>query len=72
MEIYKEEKKKVKRRIYQHKNEVNERFRRKMNQDVDMNRKSFWKVTKGKVESCSRIKDGNGRLALGEDEVRRI
>ena len=25
-----------------------------------------------KVESCSRIKDGNGRLGLGEDEVRRI
>ena len=33
----------------------------------------FWKEvknTKGrKVESCSRIKDGNGRLAQGEDEV---
>ena len=26
----------------------------------------------GKVESCSRIKDENGRLAQGEDEVRRI
>ena len=26
----------------------------------------------GKVESCSRIMDGNGRLALGEVEVRRI
>ena len=26
----------------------------------------------GKVESCSRIKDGNGRLPLGEDEVRSI
>ena len=25
----------------------------------------------GKVESCSRIKDGNVRLAQGEDEVRR-
>ena len=24
------------------------------------------------MESCSRIKDGNGRLALEEDEVRRI
>ena len=26
----------------------------------------------GKGESCSRIKDGNGKLELGEDEVRRI
>ena len=25
-----------------------------------------------KVESCSRVKDGNGRLAHGEDEVRKI
>ena len=24
------------------------------------------------MESCSRIKDGNGRLAQGEDEVQRI
>ena len=26
----------------------------------------------GKVESCSRVKDGNGRLAQGEDEARKI
>ena len=26
----------------------------------------------GKVERCSRINDGNGRLAQGEDEVRKI
>ena len=26
----------------------------------------------GKVERCNRIKDGNGRLAQGEDEVRKI
>ena len=26
----------------------------------------------GKEESCSRIKDGNGRLAQGEDEVQKI
>ena len=48
--------------------EVNEQFGRKMNQDVNGNRKRFWKevskVNKGKVESCSRLKDGNGRLAL--------
>ena len=37
----------------------------KMNQDVNENRKLFWKevsnVKGGKVESCSRKKDGNGR-----------
>ena len=47
-----------------------------MNQDVDENRKLFWEevseVNGGKVESCNKIKDGNGRLALGEDEQQRI
>ena len=36
-------------------------------------RKLFWKevikVNVGKVENSKRIKDGNGRLAKGEDEV---
>ena len=40
------------------------------------NRKLFWKedrnAKEGKVESCSGIKDGNGRLEQGGDEVRRI
>ena len=39
-------------------------------------RKLFWKeVNKengGKVDNGSKIKDGNGRLALGEVEVQRI
>ena len=56
--------------------EVNEQFRRKVNEDVNGNRILFWeevsKAKGGKVESCSRIKDGNGRLAQGEDEVRKI
>ena len=47
-----------------------------MNQDVNGNRKLFWKEVsneKGrKVESCNRIKDINGRLAQGENEARRI
>ena len=57
-------------------NDVNEQFGRKINEDVNINRKLFWKevgnVKGGKVESCSRIKNGNVRLAQGEDEVRRI
>ena len=47
-----------------------------MNQDVNGNRKLFRKeVSKangGKMESCSRIKDRNGKFSLGEDELRRI
>ena len=38
--------------------------------------KLFWEEVSntkgGKVESCSRINDGNRRLAKGEDEVRKI
>ena len=64
MEIYKEEKRKVYTYIYEEK-EVNEQIERKMNQDVDRNSNLFWKEV-SKVKSCSRIKDANERLALGE------
>ena len=44
-----------------------------MNEDVNRNRKLFWKgVSKangGNVENFNRIKDGNVRLALEEAEV---
>ena len=44
-----------------------------MNQDVNRNRKLFWKeVSKAngrKVENSNRIKDGNGRLVLEKPEV---
>ena len=47
-----------------------------MNEDVNGNRTLFWKevgeLNRGKVGSYSRIKEENGRLALGEDEVRSI
>ena len=73
LEVYKEEKRKVKRCIYQRKKEVREQFRRKMNQYVNGNRKLFWKeVSKangGKVENCSRIKNVNRMLVLGEEEL---
>ena len=65
LEVYKEEKGKVKRCIYHSKNEVQKQFGRRMNQDVNGNRKLFWKeVSKangGKAENSNRIKDGNGR-----------
>ena len=41
METYKEEKRNVKRYIYQSKKKVNEQFRRKMKEDVNGNRKLF-------------------------------
>ena len=41
MEAYRKEKRKVKRCIYQSKKKVNEEFGRKMNQDVNGNRKLF-------------------------------
>ena len=76
LEVYNEEKRKVKRFIYQSKEEVQEKFGRKINQDVNENRKLFWKEVRkahgGKVENCSRMKDENRRLALEEVEVTRI
>ena len=77
MEAYREEKRKVKRCIIQRKKKkVNEQFGRKIKEDVNGNRKLFWKEVSntigGKVEGCSRIKEGKGRLAVEEVEVRRI
>ena len=76
METYREEKRKVKICIYQSKKKVSERFGMKMNEYVNRNRKLFWKEGSnkkgGKLNICSRMKDENGRLAQGEDEVRRI
>ena len=76
MEVYREAKRKVKSCIIQSKKKINVQFGRKMNEDVYGNRKLFWKEVSsakgGNVESYSRIKDGNGRLAQGEDEVRKI
>ena len=58
------------------KKEMNEQFGMKMNQYMNGNRKWFWKevskVNWVKVERCSRIKGGNGKLNLGEDEVCRV
>ena len=53
------ERRKVKRFIYHSKKKTNEQFGRKMIEDVNGNRKLFFLSRKG----CSRVKDGNGRLA---------
>ena len=43
LEAYREEKRKVKRSIIQSKTKVNKLFGRKINEDVNGNRKLFWK-----------------------------
>ena len=49
--------------IYQSKKKVNEQFGKRMNGDMNGNVKLFWRevcnVKGGKVESCSRVKDGD-------------
>ena len=44
-----------------------------MNEDINGNKKLFWKEVSdakgGKMENCSKIKDINGRLTHGEDEM---
>ena len=76
LEAYKEKKRKIKGCIYQSKKEVQEQFGSKMNQDVNVNGKLFWKevskVNGRKVENSNRIKNGDERLALEEAEVQRI
>ena len=55
---------------------MNEQFGRKMNQDESGNKKLFLKkvseIYGRNIDSQSRINDGNGSLALREDEVRMI
>ena len=57
MGVYKEEKRKIKKCIYQSKREANGHFGRKMNQDVDEDKKLFWKklskVNRGKVKGAA-------------------
>ena len=54
IETYREEKRKVKRCIIQSKKKVNVQYERKVNEDVNGNRKLFWKELSnakgGKVE----------------------
>ena len=61
MDIYKEERRNVKRCIYQNTKEKNDQLRRKMNQDVSRNIYLFRKelsTTKGrKMKNYSKIKD---------------
>ena len=60
METCREEKREVKRCIYQSKKKANEQFGRKMNENVNGSRKLFWKEVSnpkgGKGEICSRLK----------------
>ena len=54
MEAYIKEKRKIKRCIYQNKKKVNEQFGRKMNKDMNGNKKLIWK----EVSNARGGKDG--------------
>ena len=75
MEAYRHGKRKVKRCIILSKEKVNEQFGGRMNENMNRNRKLFWKEVSnakgGKKESCSRVKDGN-EVAQGEGKARKI
>ena len=70
MEAYREEKRKVKRCIIQSKKKINEQFGRKMNEDVNRNRKLFWKeVSNAKGEKLGELQQSKGwkwEVATGE------
>ena len=55
LEVYKEEKRKVKRFLYNSKKDVQEQFGKKMNQDVNGNRKYFWKELSKRMVERRRI-----------------
>ena len=50
MEVYREEKRKVKRCIYEIKKKLNEQFERKKNEEGNGSRKLFWKKVRNKEE----------------------
>ena len=66
MIIYREERRKTKRCISRRKREVNEQFGKKMNEDIQGNKKLFWKevrkVGKESNGNLSNIMNGNGSL----------
>lgn len=71
---YKKAKNEVKRIIKRSKREANENFGKKLSQDVNGNRKLFWKEVKkvkneGK-ESCMGVKGKNGRVLVSETEIK--
>ena len=55
LEAYREEKRKVKRCIYQNKKKVDEQFGRKMSEDVNGNKKLFWKEVSNAEEDRRRV-----------------
>src|SRR5678816_3363100 len=70
LEVYKEEKRNTKRCIHRRKEEVNEQFGRRMNEDIQGNRKLFWKeARKVKNENKGnllRIMNRNGAFVTDE------
>src|SRR5678815_1288391 len=76
LELYKEEKRNTKRCIRRRKQEVNEQFGRRMNEDIQGNRKLFWKeARKVKNENKGnllRIMNRDGAFVTDEMDVRGV
>src|SRR5678816_1679135 len=76
LEFYKEEKRNTKRCIRRRKQEVNEQFGRRMNEDIQGNRKLFWKeARKVKNENKGnllRIMNRDGAFVTDEMDVRGV
>src|SRR5678816_3272894 len=76
LELYKEEKRNTKRCIRRRKQEVNEQFGRRMNEDIQGNRKLFWKeARKVKNENKGnllRIMNRDGAFVTHEMDVRGV
>ena len=60
MEVYIEEKRKVKRCIYHSKKKVNEQYGRKVNEDVNGNIKLFWKEVDNEKEEGEELQQNKG------------
>ena len=60
MEVYKEEEIKVYRCIYKTKKKVTDQFRRKVNHDVNRNRKLFWNEVSKANEERGRVYQNKG------------
>ena len=56
MEVFREKERGVKRCIYQSKKKVNEQFARNMNEDMNRNRKLFWKRKVGELQHNKELK----------------
>ena len=72
--LYKEERKTVKLKVKREKRKADERWGRKVSEKYETNKKMFWKklkdVRKSSDSEVVRVKDENGNVVGGEQEVK--